>query len=273
MATQTGTITSASSTIVLNYTTPDPEIIVGVSGTYAGVSVKFEISPDGLNYYLIGGVTIAPTQGPGPESSHALLANETRYWRFLGTEVGQYLRVSATAYTSGTATVVITSYPTAGSSDLGSGGSVSVYQKWSTLTASFGIFDDVGVNPTIKNLASGSLQISGVIDNTVNLNQWLDLVLNCKGAGAFTAGGTVSIWILPSLDGTTYEDGSASVTPARAPDDYFFLRAVATAQVLERITIAIPPSKYKLLLRNDTSGGQAFTNVNGDNTLVGYTHS
>lgn len=150
-------------------------------------------------------------------------------------------------------------------------GIVVAGQKWTALSSVSAIFNDIGVLPALKALASGGLQVSNAIDNSANLYNSLNLSLNVRGASAFTSGSTLDLWILPSLDGANYEDGSASVTPARPPDAYFYPRAVSTAQLLALTLLQIPPTKFKLLLRN--SGGQAFTNTNAENTLDAYFNS
>ena len=153
-----------------------------------------------------------------------------------------------------------------------------VVQKPSAFSAPIVIFDDAGSIPTLQNLASGALALSGVINNGTKLDDFLALAFNVTGAAAFNNPATCSLWILPSLDGTKYEDGAgtdpvAAITPARAPDFTFNLRDVDTAQLLVITGLAIPPGKFKILLRNDSNTGQSFTNVDVDNFLTGYTHS
>jgi hypothetical protein len=68
-----------------------------------------------------------------------------------------------------------------------------------------------------------------------------------------TANTGVSVWLLRSVDGTNTEDGSSSVTPARAPDVVFPLRAVTTAQRIVR-RVVIPPGNWTPLAKNDGVG-------------------
>lgn len=94
----------------------------------------------------------------------------------------------------------------------------------------------------LDNLSSGAM--SGVgsarnnVSGTANFGGYprgkLMLTLAAP-ASALSAGAAVYLWFLGSLDGTAYEDGSASVTPARPADVIFPLNAVSTAQV-------VPPS-------------------------------
>lgn len=71
-----------------------------------------------------------------------------------------------------------------------------------------------------------------------------------------TANTGVTVWLLGSADGTNYEDGSSSVTPARLPDAVFPVRAVTTAQRINR-RVWCPWGLFKALVRNDGTG-QAF---------------
>lgn len=149
--------------------------------------------------------------------------------------------------------------------------SITNLEKWRVMTAVFSFFDDGGVNPTLKALASGSTILSAEYDNSANLYQWLELKMSCRGT-TFTAT-TFDIWILPSLDGTTYPDasnGAPGTVPANVPDAYFYVRAVSTQQVLSPLRLQVPPSKFKIFVRN--TAGAACTNVNSENGMTGYFH-
>lgn len=71
-----------------------------------------------------------------------------------------------------------------------------------------------------------------------------------------TANTSVSVWFLREIDGTNYEDGSASVTPPRNPDVVIPIRATTNAQRIIKQCI-LPPGNFKPLIRNDGTG-QAF---------------
>lgn len=90
-----------------------------------------------------------------------------------------------------------------------------------------------------------------------------DLELVVTFGVAPTANTGVSVWFLARPDGTNFEDGSSSVTPARLPDAVFPLRAVTTAQRVVR-RVALPWGVFTALLKNDGSG-QAF--ASSGNTL------
>jgi len=71
-----------------------------------------------------------------------------------------------------------------------------------------------------------------------------------------TANTAVSIWFLREIDGTNYEDGSASITPTRNPDVVFGVRSTTNPQRMIK-TCILPPGDFKPLLRNEGTG-QAF---------------
>lgn len=63
----------------------------------------------------------------------------------------------------------------------------------------------------------------------------------------------ILVWLLREIDGTNYEDGSASVTPTRNPDLIFPVRPVTTAQRIIQVC-DLPPGSFKTLVRNDATG-------------------
>lgn len=127
------------------------------------------------------------------------------------------------------------------------------------------------VAPTLKNLSSAAQKCGSEIDNTSNLYQYVDWELYVRFASAPAAGASVSLYLVPAIDGTNYGDGADdSVTPpATCWVGAFPVRAVNTQQ---RVSLAAPtaqcmigPGKYKPVIVN--SAGQAFTNTDGENIL------
>lgn len=123
----------------------------------------------------------------------------------------------------------------------------------------------LGTQTTVISTAANSLanntNVAGsVYDNTAGAAgdgyTLCDVELVVTFGTAPTAGTGVSVWFLQSSDGTSYEDGSASVTPARAPDLVLPVRAVTTAQRIVRQAV-LPWGLLTPLLRNDGTG-QAF---------------
>lgn len=142
-------------------------------------------------------------------------------------------------------------------------------QLWSAQDTIVNLLLGAGVSPSLKNLAAAALQISADYDNstaTTKRRPYADFYLHVRGATAFTSGDFISAYILSSIDdGTTWEDGGTSVTPARAPDIIFPVNAVSTQQNVAIRGIVLPPGHFKVLLKN--SGAVGFTNTDGENTL------
>lgn len=69
-----------------------------------------------------------------------------------------------------------------------------------------------------------------------------------------TANATINVWFLTSVDGgSNYEDGSSSVIPPRNPDVFFPVRAVTTAQRLNKLC-KLPVGTFKVLVQNNGTG-------------------
>ena len=109
----------------------------------------------------------------------------------------------------------------------------------------------------LNSLANNSLAVSAAFDNTIGQAGdgyiLCDLELVVQYGTAPTANTGVSVWFLTSQDGTNYEDGDASTTPARMPDCVFPLRAVTTAQRIIRRCL-LPYGLMKALAKNDGTG-------------------
>jgi predicted phage gp36 major capsid-like protein len=73
-------------------------------------------------------------------------------------------------------------------------------------------------------------------------------------SGTVTANTAISVWLLTEVDGTNYDDGGTSVTPARLPDIVFPLRAVSTAQRVGVKNVQVPAGLFKALVKNDGTG-------------------
>jgi hypothetical protein len=101
-----GTITTATSTV----TTPSPgiglagNVTIYMFGTYAGVNAVFEISPDNTNWFPVSATR--EDTAMSETSTGVLAANTSRAWT-TGAPGFSFFRVRATAWTSGTANVVI----------------------------------------------------------------------------------------------------------------------------------------------------------------------
>lgn len=110
----------------------------------------------------------------------------------------------------------------------------------------------------MASLANNALCSGAAFDNTQGATgdgyTLADMELYVSGmGGAATANTAVSVWLLSTQDGSNYEDGSTTVTPARLPDVIFPVRAVSGAQRIIR-RLAAPQGVWIPLLKNDGTG-------------------
>ena len=105
--------------------------------------------------------------------------------------------------------------------------------------------------------STGSAVGSTVWDNSAQGNQyfWGDFELLVTYGTAPTAGQTCDLYMIESVDGTNYADGSATIQVASHYIGSFVLRAVNTAQRITIRGVPLPPCKFKLELLN--GAGQA----------------
>jgi len=111
--------------------------------------------------------------------------------------------------------------------------------------------------------ASTGKAISAAIDNsnpdptTYQGDLFADLELAVDFVSAPTAGTVIELYLLPSIDGSVYPDGSTSILPQSSLYvGGFAVRAVTSAQVMVVRGVALPPGNYKYLVQNTTN--QAF---------------
>lgn len=105
-----GSITSAASTVTTGNIALAGNVTVFIFGTYAGVNVTFEVSPDNTNWFAW---PMQREQSSNVETSTGVLASNGSFAWTTDAPGFSFLRVRATAWTSGTASVVINpgSYP------------------------------------------------------------------------------------------------------------------------------------------------------------------
>lgn len=109
----------------------------------------------------------------------------------------------------------------------------------------------------LNSLANNSLAISSAFDNTIGQagDGYLlcDVELVVTYGTSPTANTGCSIWFLTSQDGTNYEDGGTSTTPARMPDLVIPVLSSTSAQRIIRRGL-LPYGLCKVLLKNDGTG-------------------
>lgn len=97
-----------------------------------------------------------------------------------------------------------------------------------------------------------------IIDNTTNLDLFADFEANVTFALAPTAGTSLDLYLVPSIDGTNYEDGGQTASNVQPSTAYyagsFIVRAVTTAQKIAIQGVRLGPNKFEAVLVNNTTG-------------------
>ena len=119
-----------------------------------------------------------------------------------------------------------------------------------------------------NSLANGSATAaSSAIDNTTNLDLFMDLQFNIAAQGSSrSTGATVSVYMTTATDGTNYDDANTTTAELVA---VFPLDAATTARQSTRRDIPIPPGKFKLFALNSTGQAMAASST----TLKYATHN
>lgn len=105
----------------------------------------------------------------------------------------------------------------------------------------------------LNSLANGSYSnASSAIDNLTGLYTHMALELYLASLTP-VAGQTIAVYLVPTIDGTNYEDGGGATAPPNiAYLCSFDLRAATAAQYRAVVDIPIPPFAFKLILNNVT---------------------
>jgi hypothetical protein len=131
--------------------------------------------------------------------------------------------------------------------------------------ASATLIGGVTATPTLKNLASAARALGDEVNNE-DANQFADIELKARFTSAPAAGAVVELYLVNAIDGTNYEDGDSSTTPARPPDAILPVRAVTTQQRVTVRSVVLPAGKFKPLIVN--TAGVAMTNTDSENILT-----
>jgi hypothetical protein len=113
----------------------------------------------------------------------------------------------------------------------------------------------------LNSLANGSSSaLSAEIDNSTTKYLYADMELNLASLTP-TAGGFVSLYLVPTIDGTNYPLFDAGTSPGTANNNYFVAsfttKAAAAAQRIAMREIQLPPGKYKLAVYNGAGAALA----------------
>lgn len=130
-----------------------------------------------------------------------------------------------------------------------------------------GAASELIANASLNSLANNALVLGSAVDFDSVFGRYLFMELEFTGsfAAAPTAGTVIDGWFISYVT-VAYEDGDASITPARMPDFSIPVRPVSTGQRIGGIIIRTPVGTRKTLVRNNGTG-QAF--VSSGNWLVG----
>jgi hypothetical protein len=135
--------------------------------------------------------------------------------------------------------------------------------KWAGLSSRGSV-----LTTELNTLANNTFSALGTAyDNTANLDRWGWVELSLASLTP-TAGACVYIYLVPSVDGTNYDNGPSSTNPAtHLLVATLSIQTGAAAKVaVTQIPFSLPPSKFKFALKNQT--GVAF---GGTNTLDLFT--
>lgn len=114
--------------------------------------------------------------------------------------------------------------------------------------------------------------LSDEVDNTTNLYLMADIYLDL-GSAAFTgADSDILIYLVPTIDGTTYPSWTGNVTTEEQENEIHFVGVVKTSgatavQDLVYRNILLPPGKFKWAFRNKSG-----VTLNASNTAYYRPH-
>ena len=134
------------------------------------------------------------------------------------------------------------------------------------------LFSSVELVETLESITTTSRKLSTtVVDNETDRQRFMSMSLRSDFTLSPVASGHWKVWIITSLDGTNYEDGTSSITPARPHDVIFDLRGATGQQVVNIFNVEIPPLKFKLLCINES--GQTTTSTLANNEILVRRHT
>ena len=157
-------------------------------------------------------------------------------------------------------------------------GSITVSNLPATLAVSGTVTAIVAVVPgtlttmistELNSLTNSSITTPASIFNNTTGARFADFELLVTYGTNPTDGSQVDLYIVPSLDGTNYADGSSSIVAANNYSGSFILRATTSAQRLVLRDISIPSCKFKVHLKN--LAGQTTSSSGNTLRMLPYT--
>jgi hypothetical protein len=122
--------------------------------------------------------------------------------------------------------------------------------KWTTWTDRSGSTGGT-VSTELNSLANGGFSaVSGIYDNTTNLDEWAAFMIDLASLTP-TTGAYLQVFLIDSIDGTTYEDAASSTNPgAHQLVATVSLTAAVGARKAITAPFRLPPGKMKWVLKN-----------------------
>jgi hypothetical protein len=115
----------------------------------------------------------------------------------------------------------------------------------------------------LNSLANGSNVLGAAIDFTaagVDRKAYMDVEIYLASVNlSAQTNPSIYLWLLPRTDGTNFEDGGASVNPARSPDKIIPLRAFNGVQRVFARFLLTTPDQGKVLVGNRAGAALAST--------------
>jgi hypothetical protein len=225
----TGTITTSTSSVSAS-TAGEPTVSFTVHGTYAGVNLAFEASDDGINFYP---VSCARSDNTASETTSGVLtANLSRSWA--ANVIGfTSFRVRATAYTSGTANVRITTVAVSSEPNP----LTVISSSDSTLTTTYSGTQAVTINSGTVNLGT-----SNGTNTVLYTNSTLAATTNSTTATMnYCAANTIFYTATAASTGTVTIYGSSDNTTFFALPTAYQIAQPASAYTT---VLALPPCRY-----------------------------
>lgn len=115
--------------------------------------------------------------------------------------------------------------------------------QWQTPTAK-----TTGISAA--SVVAGGNVLGSVIDNRTGLDQFCTIEILANFAVAPLANKIVTVYLLYSLDGVNFEDGSATVDPTKAPTAVLTTRNVVGDQRTIIPNVPLDPHQFKILVKN-----------------------
>lgn len=116
-------------------------------------------------------------------------------------------------------------------------------------------------------VASTGAAVSLAVANVSDLDLYADFELVVAFVANPVADNVVELWVMRSVDGTNYEDGStATIVPRNGFVGNFVVRAVTSVQRMVIPRVVLPPRDFKILVVNKTTQNFAASG----NTLSAY---